>query len=85
VPASPASTQGKKKLSYMEVRDLSTIEDRIAEAEREVDLRRTALEDPAVTGDVTLLREACLRLEEAQKKIDDLYTRWAELEEKQRS
>jgi ABC transport system ATP-binding/permease protein len=75
---------GKKKLSYMEARDLSTIEERIAEAEGEVDARRATLEDPAVTGDVALLREACVKLEESQKKIDDLYARWAELEEKQR-
>jgi ATP-binding cassette subfamily F protein uup len=84
VAASPQAQSGKKKLSYIEGRELSTIEERIAEAERQVDARRGALEDPAVTSDPALLTEACARLEEVQKTIDDLYARWAELEEKQR-
>ena len=79
-----ASSGSRKKLSYMEVRELSTMEERIAEAEREVDLKRAALEDPAVTSDAALLRDTCLQMEEAQKTIDTLYTRWAELEQKQR-
>ena len=84
VAASPQAQSGKKKLSYIEGRELSTIEERIAEAERQVDARRGALEDPAVTSDPALLTEACARLEEVQKTIDDLYARWAELEEKLR-
>jgi ATP-binding cassette subfamily F protein uup len=75
---------GKKKLSYMEARELSTIEERIAEAEKLVDVKRAALEDPAVTTDAALLRETCIQLEDAQKMIDTLYARWAELEQKQR-
>ena len=82
--ASPQIQVGKKKLSYIEGRELSTIEERIAEAEHEVDAKRGALEDPAVTSDPTLLRETCEQLEEAQKTIDILYARWAELEGKQR-
>ena len=84
VAASPQARTGKKKLSYIEGRELSTIEERIAEAERQVDARRGTLEDPAITSDPALLTEACAYLEEAQKTIDDLYARWAELEEKQR-
>jgi ATP-binding cassette subfamily F protein uup len=82
--ASPQTSAAKKKLSYMEGRDLSTIEERIAEAERQVDAKRAALEDPVITSDATLLRETCSQMEEAQKTIDNLYARWAELEEKQR-
>jgi ATP-binding cassette subfamily F protein uup len=82
--ASPQASAAKKKLSYIEGRELSTIEERIAEAERQVDAKRAALEDPVITSDATLLRETCARLEEAQKTIDILYARWAELEEKQR-
>jgi ATP-binding cassette subfamily F protein uup len=83
-PASPQAQAGKKKLSYIEGRELSTIEERIADAEREVDAKRGALEDPAITSDPVLLLETCEQLEEAQKTIDNLYARWAELEEKQR-
>jgi ATP-binding cassette subfamily F protein uup len=83
--AESARTSGtKRKLSYIEARELATIEERIAEAEREVDAKRAALEDPTVTSDAVLLRETCVRMEEAQKTIDTLYARWAELEKKQR-
>jgi len=82
--ASPQTSVGKKKLSYIEGRELATIEERIAEAERQVDAKRAALEDPAITGDAALLRETCVQMEEAQKTIDNLYARWAELEQKQR-
>ncbi len=83
-PGKAQAPAGKKKLSYIEARDLATIEERIAEAEREVDAKRVVLEDPAITSDPALLRDACHQLEESQKKIDDLYARWAELEQKQR-
>jgi ATP-binding cassette subfamily F protein uup len=82
--ASPQTSTAKKKLSYLEGRELSTIEVRIVEAERQVESKRAALEDPAITSDATLLRETCTQLEQAQKTIDNLYARWAELEEKQR-
>jgi ATP-binding cassette subfamily F protein uup len=80
----PRTSGTKRKLSYIEARELATIEERIAEAEREVDAKRVALEDPAITSDAVLLRETCVRMEEAQKTIDNLYARWAELEQKQR-
>jgi ATP-binding cassette subfamily F protein uup len=73
--ASPQASAVKKKLSYLEGRELSSIEERIAEAERQVDEKRAALEDPAITSDATLLRETCAQLEEAQKTIDSLYAR----------
>jgi ATP-binding cassette subfamily F protein uup len=81
---SPQIPAGKKKLSYIEGRELSTIEERIAEAERKIHVKRAALEDPAITRDAALLREACAELESAQKTIDNLYARWAELDEKLR-
>ena len=83
VAAGQTTAGAKKKLSYIEARELATIEDRIAEAEKQVNVKRGALEDPAVTSDVLLLRKTCIEMEEAQKKIDILYARWAELEQKQ--
>jgi ATP-binding cassette subfamily F protein uup len=73
----------KKKLSYIEAREFATIEERIHEAERDLESKRAALEDPAVTSDRTSLQNACTQLEEAQKSVDALYARWAELEHKQ--
>jgi ATP-binding cassette subfamily F protein uup len=73
----------KKKLSYTEAREFAAIEGRIHEAEQMLHTRRAALEDPAVTRDRMSLQNACTQLDEAQKSVDALYARWAELEQKQ--
>ena len=72
----------KKKLSFKEQRELETIEARIADAERELQGKHESLLDPAITSDGMRLHAASLELEAAQKAIDDLYTRWVELEQK---
>ena len=74
----------KKKLSYAETRELTTIEERIAKAEQELDAKRTAMENPASVSDHADFREICAQFEEAQNTVDTLYARWAELEEKKR-
>jgi ATP-binding cassette subfamily F protein uup len=76
------SASAKKKLSYHEVRELETIEERIAEADRNLEAKRAALEDPAVTGDPLRLKAACIEMDEAQNALDHLYQRWGELEKK---
>ena len=73
----------KKKLSYTEAREFAAIEGRIHEAEQMLHAKRAALEDPAVTSDRISLQNACVQLDEAQKFVDALYARWAELEQKQ--
>jgi ATP-binding cassette subfamily F protein uup len=82
VTGETVSSTAKKKLSYLEVRELESIEERIADADKNLEARRAALEDPAVTGDPTRLRAACIEMEEAQNILDRLYERWAELEKK---
>jgi ATP-binding cassette subfamily F protein uup len=76
------STAARKKLSYMEVRELESIEERIAEADRNLETTRAALEDPAVTSDPPRLKAACIEVDEAQNTLDRLYERWGELEKK---
>ena len=76
------SKTAKKKLSYLEVRELETIEERIAAADKNLEDKRAALEDPAVTGDPPRLKAACIEMDEAQNDLDRLYERWAELEKK---
>jgi ATP-binding cassette subfamily F protein uup len=82
----PASTStpsaGKKKLSYIESREHAAIEGRIAGAEEELKSRRAALEDPAIASDAPRLQAAMTDVEEAERALDQLYSRWAELEEK---
>jgi ATP-binding cassette subfamily F protein uup len=79
------SASVRKKLSYHEVRELDTIEERIAEADRNLEARRAALEDPAVTADPPRLKAACIEMDEAQNALDHLYQRWGELEKKKGS
>jgi ATP-binding cassette subfamily F protein uup len=76
-------TASKKKLSYNEAREFAGIEDRIHEAEQLLEAKRAALENPVVTSDRISLHNACSQLDEAQKSVDALYARWAELEQKQ--
>lgn len=85
--AQPAATprqeaQPKKKLSYLEAREYAGIEQRIAEAEQLLQSRRAEMENPAIASDGPKLLAAHAELEAAQKNLDELYARWAELEEK---
>jgi ATP-binding cassette subfamily F protein uup len=73
----------KKKLSYTEAREFAAMESRINEAEQILHAKRAALEDPSITSDRISLQNACAQLDEAQKSVDTLYARWAELEQKQ--
>jgi ABC transport system ATP-binding/permease protein len=85
---SPSSREGgkpasaKRKFSFAETGELSSIPDRVADVEEELRVNCALLEDPTVTGDSALLQRTCLRIEELQKIVDDLYARWAELEQK---
>ncbi len=78
VPAQSTAV-ARKKLSYKESRELETIEQRIADAEKELQVRHDALLDPAVMSDSVRLRSVSFEMEAAQKAIDSLYARWAEL------
>jgi ATP-binding cassette subfamily F protein uup len=77
-PSSP-----KRKLSYLEAREYSSIEERVAAAEEKLELKRTAAANPAIASDAPSLMNAHAELEEAQREVDELYARWAELEKKQ--
>src|SRR5208282_5341024 len=85
---SPGRTNGererqgprKKKLSYLEVREYETIEQRVADAEQVLQSKRTQLEDPEIASDSQRLVTAHAEMEESQEKVDALYARWAELE-----
>jgi ATP-binding cassette subfamily F protein uup len=68
-----------KKLSHTEGREFASIEKRIAKAEEELLAKRTALEDPEICSDAPRLHTAYVEMEAAQKTVDELYARWAEL------
>ncbi len=79
---SPQPPVANRKLSYIEFRELTSMEERIAEAERELHAKRAALEDPTITSDPLRLQITCVQMDAAQKTVDNLYARWAELEHK---
>ena len=82
-PAKAAESSARKKLSYLEAREFATIEQRIAQAEETLEQKRAAAGDPSIASDAAQLLSAHAEMEEAQKAVDELYSRWAELEAKQ--
>ncbi len=72
----------RKKLSYIEAREYATIEQRIADAEAILVMRRKEYEDPSIATDADRLVAAQAELDTAQGEVDILYARWAELEGK---
>jgi ATP-binding cassette subfamily F protein uup len=80
IPTRPSA--GKKKPSYQDAREYEGMEQRLAEAERTLASKQAALQDPAVVKDGRLLEQAYREMQNAQAAVDQLYARWAELEEK---
>ena len=77
------NTSGKKKLSYLDARDYSTIEARIAAGEQALAEKKALLEKTEVVTDGVRLQAVLAEVEAAQDSVDALYARWAELEAKQ--
>ncbi|HSR50146.1 MAG TPA: ABC-F family ATP-binding cassette domain-containing protein [Acidobacteriota bacterium] len=71
-----------KKLSYHDQREWERMEQRILEAEAEVEAAREAVEDPEVASDPEELQKRYRKLEESQQRVKQLYERWSELEAK---
>ena len=82
-PSAGTAAPSKKKLSYLEAREYASIEERVAAAELVLDTKRVQSGDPSIATDSARLMSAHAELEEAQKEVDELYARWAELEKKQ--
>ena len=72
----------RKKLGYLEQRELDAMEASISAAEQRVADARAEAEDPVIAADATALQQRFTELHAAQAELDALYSRWAELEEK---
>jgi ABC transport system ATP-binding/permease protein len=72
----------KKKLSYLEAREFSTIEQRVEVSDERLAAARARVEDPEIATDAAALQQALTELDAAQHENDGLYARWAELTEK---
>jgi ATP-binding cassette subfamily F protein uup len=82
--APSAAAAPAKALSGKELKELKTMEARIHEAEARAEAARLALEDPSVASDAAELLKRHELLDAARRKIDELFTRWTELEAKRR-
>ena len=78
----PPPTSSKKKLSYHEAREFSTIEHRVEQSDARLASARDRVEDPDIATNAPALQEALAELDAAQHENDALYARWAELTEK---
>jgi ABC transport system ATP-binding/permease protein len=81
-PAADTSQASKKKLSFKETREFALMEKSIHEAEAHFQQKLSALHHPEISSDSNKLHAASLELEQAQKTVEGLYARWAELESK---
>ena len=72
----------RKGLSYREQQEWSKMEQTILRAEATLAACRAAVEDPAVASDAAALHARCTALDEARTAVEQLYARWADLEDK---
>ena len=70
------------KLGYLEQREYDSLEEAILQAEEELAAARQVSEDPQIATEADRLAEAWEIFNAAQQKVDKLYARWSELEEK---
>lgn len=77
---SSASPKKRNKLSYIDQRDLDMIEAKILKAESELELAEQKVNDPKIATNTSELIKATQDFESAQKQVEVLYIRWAELE-----
>jgi ATP-binding cassette subfamily F protein uup len=78
-PSAPAVAEtARKKLSYLEQREFDGMEARILAAETELEALHQDLQTYA--SDAVRLPEVYSKLQAAQRQVEELYGRWAELE-----
>ena len=85
-PGSPPAAKTKatptRRLSYLEQREWDGMEAAIAEAEKQVAAARGRAEDPAIASNAALLQERLAELTLNEERLEGLFARWAELEQK---
>ena len=70
----------KRKLSYHEERELQAMEHKIQDAEAALAKLEAEMQSPAHASNAAKLTELAVAVAEAQKKVETLYARWAELD-----
>jgi ATP-binding cassette subfamily F protein uup len=82
--STPRETKRAPRLSSQEKREWEQMEEKILTAEEAVTICQQALEDPTVAANPVELQNRYQALEAARAIVEQLYARWAELEEKQK-
>ncbi|MGZ7079437.1 MAG: ABC-F family ATP-binding cassette domain-containing protein [Thermoanaerobaculia bacterium] len=72
----------RKRLTYLEQRELDGMEETLLAAEERLEFARTRAEDPSIATDAAALQERFTELAAVQEEVDRLYARWTELTEK---
>jgi ATP-binding cassette subfamily F protein uup len=81
----PSAAPAKpKKLSYKEQKELEAMEKNILAAEDELEALQQKLDDPQIHADSQKAQEHYRLLSLAQKKHEELFARWEELDKKSR-
>jgi ABC transport system ATP-binding/permease protein len=80
--AKNVSAPAKRKLSYLDAREWESMEQRILEAEAAVHAAHAEMQAPDVVSDHERLAAVYDRLKAAEREVEALYARWAELEAK---
>jgi ATP-binding cassette subfamily F protein uup len=83
-PEPKKAPPGLKRLNWNEQREWEQIETKISQAETTLHEAQKEMDDPAVLADRTRLADACKKVESAQLEVTRLYSRWEELEAKQK-
>jgi ABC transport system ATP-binding/permease protein len=77
--AAPVEPPGKRRLGYLEQRELAGIEPKILAAEERLEALKAECGRPEVVSDGPRLVALASEIAEAQAEVDRLYARWAEL------
>ena len=72
----------RKKLSYLEARELAGIEERIAASDARLLAAQMQVENADIATDASALQQALDELADAKQENEALYERWTELSEK---
>jgi ATP-binding cassette subfamily F protein uup len=83
-PSRPAPKEApapaRKRLTYMELRELEGMEATVQNAEAELESLQQQMADPTIMADRHRFAQVCTDADAAQQKVQALYERWQELE-----
>jgi ATP-binding cassette subfamily F protein uup len=80
--SNPKPVKAARKLTQEEQKELKNIESKILKAEKALEALNEQMTAKNQSGDVAAITQCCQDIAKQQKVIEDLYSRWQELESK---